>query len=49
MDNGHWPFILIELVLVFGVVLGFAVWQLRDLNRERRKREQRPPRGGASK
>lgn len=39
MEHGHWPFILVELVLVFGVVLGFAWWQLRDLARERRKRE----------
>ncbi len=39
MDHGHWPFILVELLLVFGVVLGFAWWQLRDLARERRKRE----------
>ena len=33
------PVILIELLLVFGGVLGFAWWQLRDLERERRKRE----------
>lgn len=39
MDHGHWPFILVELLLVFGGVLGFAWWQLRDLARERRKRE----------
>jgi hypothetical protein len=38
MDHGHWPFILVELLLVFGGVLGFAWWQLRDA-RERRKRE----------
>jgi|JI9StandDraft_1071089.scaffolds.fasta_scaffold805086_2 hypothetical protein len=45
MDHGHWPFILVELVLVFGVVLGFAVWQLRDLARERRRRESQRERG----
>lgn len=38
-ESGAWPFILVELLLVFGVVLGFAWWQLRDLARERRKRE----------
>jgi hypothetical protein len=37
----HLPVIVIELVLVFGGVLAFAVWQFRDLARERRKRAQR--------
>lgn len=29
------PIVLIELVLVFGGVLGFAWWQLRSLERDR--------------
>jgi hypothetical protein len=37
MAYGHWPFILVEVVLVFGGVLAFGWWQLRDLERERRK------------
>jgi hypothetical protein len=32
-------FIAVELVLVFGSVLAFAWWQLRDLDREKEKRE----------
>lgn len=32
-------FIAVELVLVFGSVLGFAWWQLRDLDREKKKRD----------
>lgn len=32
-------FIAVELILVFGSVLGFAWWQLRDLDREKKKRE----------
>jgi hypothetical protein len=31
------PVILIEVVLVFGGVLLFAWWQLRDLRKEREK------------
>ena len=31
------PVILIEVVLVFGGVLIFAWWQLRDLRKEREK------------
>jgi hypothetical protein len=31
------PIILIEVVLVFGGVLLFAWWQLRDLHKEREK------------
>jgi hypothetical protein len=34
------PIILIEVVLVFGGVLAFGWWQLRDLARERARREQ---------
>ena len=36
MDN-FGPIILIEVVLVFGGVLLFAWWQLRDLKKEREK------------
>jgi hypothetical protein len=36
MDN-FGPIILIELLLVFGGVLLFAWWQLRDLRKEREK------------
>ncbi len=35
------PIIWVELVLIFGGVLAFGWWQLRDLARERAKREQR--------
>ncbi len=31
------PVILIEVILVFGGVLLFAWWQLRDLKKEREK------------
>ncbi len=31
------PIILIEVVFVFGGVLLFAWWQLRDLKKERKK------------
>ncbi|BEI37087.1 hypothetical protein [Polynucleobacter sp. HIN7] len=31
------PIILIEVILVFGGVLLFACWQLRDLKKEREK------------
>ncbi|MEY4524304.1 MAG: hypothetical protein RIR27_1380 [Pseudomonadota bacterium] len=40
MDN-FGPVILIEVVLVFGGVLLFAWWQLRDLRKEREKRQQK--------
>jgi len=36
MDNFS-PVILFEVVLVFGGVLLFAWWQLRDLRKERKK------------
>jgi hypothetical protein len=36
MDNFA-PLILFEVVLIFGGVLLFAWWQLRDLRREREK------------
>lgn len=31
------PLILVEVVLVFGGVLAFAWWQLRDIRRERER------------
>jgi hypothetical protein len=31
--------VLLELLLVFGLVIGFGVWQLGSLERERRRRE----------
>ncbi len=40
MDN-FGPIILIEVVLVFGGVLLFAWWQLRDLRKEREKRQEK--------
>jgi Tfp pilus assembly protein PilV len=39
--TGHWPILLIELLLVMGGVLAFAWWQLRDLDRERRETARR--------
>jgi predicted negative regulator of RcsB-dependent stress response len=38
------PVILIEVVLIFGGVLAFGWWQLRDLKRERERREANEPR-----
>jgi len=35
------PVILIELFLVFGGVLLFAWWQLRDLRKEREKNQKK--------
>lgn len=46
MDN-FGPIILIEVVLVFGGVLLFAWWQLRDLRKEREK-DQKKKRDDAS-
>lgn len=40
MDN-FGPIILIEVVLVFGGVLLFAWWQLRDLRKEREKKQEK--------
>ena len=41
---------LVELVLVFGGVLGFAVWQLVSVRRElRRDREKQAPRDRTTK
>ncbi|MFN7177692.1 MAG: hypothetical protein ACK4MX_12510 [Thermaurantiacus sp.] len=33
---------LVELVLVFGAVLGFAIWQLRDVSKAQRKGREKP-------
>jgi hypothetical protein len=33
------PVIVIEVILIFGGVLLFGWWQLRDLEREKRKRQ----------
>ena len=33
------PVIVIEVILIFGGVLLFGWWQLRDLDREKRRRE----------
>ena len=42
MDINHFgPVILIEVVLVFGGILLFAWWQLRDLRNEREKERKR--------
>ena len=35
------PVILIEVVLVFGGVLLFSWWQLRDLRKEREKNQKK--------
>lgn len=44
--SDHLPLIVVEIVLVFGGAVAFAWWQLRDLKRERRKREQAQRTGG---
>jgi hypothetical protein len=45
--SGHWPVILIEVVLTFGGVLVFAWWQLRSVKRDQQKAaEERKQRGG---
>jgi predicted negative regulator of RcsB-dependent stress response len=37
------PVILIEVVLIFGGVLAFGWWQLRNLSKERQRREAAEP------
>ena len=37
----HFPIILIEVIMVFGGVLLFAWWQLRELKKLRQEREQK--------
>ncbi len=56
MEHGHWPVILIEVVLTFGGVLVFAWWQLRSVARDqkqaaldREQKEQDKPAGGESR
>jgi hypothetical protein len=45
----HLPIVLIELVLVFGGVLLFAVWQLRSVKRDQEKsRAERAARDAAA-
>lgn len=39
--DGHLPLILIEVVLVFGGVLAFGWWQLRDVKKAREQARQR--------
>jgi hypothetical protein len=39
--GGHWPIVLIEIVLVFGGVLVFGWWQLRSVERDRREAARR--------
>lgn len=39
--DGNLPLILIELVLVFGGVLAFGWWQLRDVRRAREESRRR--------
>ena len=46
MDGSNWPIVLIEIVLVFGGVLAFGWWQLRDLDKEKRRREATPSDAG---
>ena len=40
------PVVLIEVVLIFGGVLAFGWWQLRDLKKERERTRARTARGG---
>jgi hypothetical protein len=35
------PIILIEVVMVFGGVLAFGIWQLRSLKKDGRRRDER--------
>jgi hypothetical protein len=37
VEGSNWPIVLIEGVLVFGGVLAFGWWQLRSVERDRRK------------
>lgn len=43
MDTAFYGWI--EIVLVFGIALAFAAWQLLDLRRLRKEREQREREG----
>jgi hypothetical protein len=39
MNNSDFPFIIVELVMTLGGALAFGWWQMRDLKKERLKRE----------
>jgi hypothetical protein len=39
MSNSDFPFIVVELVMTLGGALAFGWWQMRDLKKERLKRE----------
>jgi hypothetical protein len=50
----HLPIILIEVVLIFGGVLAFGIWQLRALKKQMKPKGEKPkpadaPNGGNSK
>jgi hypothetical protein len=36
------PIILIEVVLIFGGVLAFGIWQLRSLKTSKKRDDERP-------
>jgi hypothetical protein len=38
--SSHWPIVLIEGIIVFGGVLAFAWWQLREIKRDQQKAAQ---------
>ena len=39
------PVILIEVVLIFGGVLAFGIWQLRALKKQMKPKDQKPDNG----
>jgi hypothetical protein len=39
------PIILIEVVLIFGGVLAFGIWQLRALKKQMKPKDQKPDNG----
>jgi Tfp pilus assembly protein PilV len=41
MSGSAWPLVLIEVVLIFGGVLAFAWWQIRDVRRAQEQARQR--------
>ena len=41
LDSAGWALKLVELLLVFGGVIAFGVWQLRDVERARRESQRR--------
>jgi hypothetical protein len=40
-ESAGWALKLVELLLVFGGVIAFGVWQLRDVERARRESKRR--------